>query len=388
MYRNLVQQTINKNLDKPLNDSSAEDWQGAFNALEVLQYHSPWINGRIEIAVKEMHAMPVSFQKSFLELLNSNYPETHYTDVKLLLMQTNEPKIFALCANYILRSAHATEDVNFLAVKTKQQLVTYPDNPILQQLLYQLQNFNKPFKKIPVELLLKKNYMPGQVLVISFQRCNRDYPGLVMVRSANGDFIKDSTGLFFSAPQLARSITNLPGYLSNGNTAEGIYRMKGYDVSRSIFIGPTVNVQLSMPFERKSAHFYNNPSLTDTMWNINMYRNLLPDGLREYYPLYQTYYAGKAGRTEIIIHGTTLNPAFYSGKPYYPLTPTLGCLTSKEIWNEETGQRQESDQQLLINTMIKAGGSNGYAIVINIDDAERPVLLGDILPLLEKAGQQ
>lgn len=387
MYRNLVQQTITKNLDKPLNAYTAEDWQSAFNALAVLQYHSPWINGRIELAAKNIYNLPVSFQKSLLELLHSNYPELYYTDVKLLLMQTNEPKIFALCANYILKSTHALEDVNFLAVKTKQQMVIYPDNPVLQQLLYQLEHFNKPFKKIPIELLLNKNYLPGQVLVISFQRNNRDYPGLVMVRNASGDFIKDSTGQFFSVPQLARSITNLPGYLSNGNTAEGIYRMKNYDVSRSIFIGPTVNIQLSMPFEKKSAHFYNNPSLTDTTWNINMYRNLLPDGLRDYYPLYQTYYAGKAGRTEIIIHGTTLNPNYYSGKPYYPLTPTMGCLTSKEIWNEQSGQREESDQQLLINTMIKAGGANGYAIVVNIDDAERPVLLADILPLLEKAGQ-
>lgn len=192
-------------------------------------------------------------------------------------------------------------------------------------------------------------------------------------------------GRYFSVPQLARSINNLPGFLSNGNTPEGIFRMKGYDVSRASFIGPTVNIQLTMPFEKSPKHFYADSSITDTTWNINYYKNLLPKEWKDYYPAYQSYYAGKAGRTEIIIHGTTVNPAYYTSQPYYPLTPTLGCLTSKEIWNEQTGQRQESDQQQLIQAMIKAGGANGYTIVINIDDEQRPVALYDIVPLIEKA---
>ena len=104
--------------------------------------------------------------------------------------------------------------------------------------------------------------------------------------------------------------------------------------------------------------------------------------------MYQSYYAGKAGRTEIIIHGTTINPEYYIKEPYYPLTPTMGCLTSKEIWDEETGKRFQSDQQKLINAMIPAGGSQGYAIVINLDDEQRPVFLYDIVPLIESANQK
>lgn len=388
MYRNLVQQTITKNLDKQLNDSTAENWQSAFNALEILQYQSPWINTRIDLAVSEMHRRSLAFQKAVLELLHSNYVEKYYTEVKLLLMDTKDPRIFGRCASYILKSSHALADLNFLAVKTKQLLAIYPEHPILQQLLYHEEQFTKPFPSFPLEQLLQKNYLPGQVLVISFQRKNRDYPGLAMVRSATGEFIKDSNGMFFAVPQLARSINNMPGFLGNGNTPEGVFRMQGYDVSRSNFIGPTVNVQLTMPFERWPAHFYNDASIKDTFWTPDRYRALLPAGLRDYYPLYQSYYAGKAGRTEIIIHGTTLTPAYYAGKPYYPLTPTMGCLTSKEIWDEATGQRQESDQQALINALIRAGGSKGYAIVINIDDAASPVLIQHIIPWLEKAGQK
>ena len=66
----------------------------------------------------------------------------------------------------------------------------------------------------------------------------------------------------------------------------------------------------------------------------------------------------------------------------------MGCLTSKEIWDEETGQRSQSDQQKLINAMIPAGGAQGYAIVINLDDEQRAVSLYDIVPLIERANQK
>jgi hypothetical protein len=381
----LVQNSINKNLSLPLTDSTEEDWQGAFGALEFLQYKSAWVTGRIDTAAEQMHSQSENFQRATLELLYGNYPSRYYQPVKLLLMQTSNAKIFAMCAAYILKTNHAVEDINFLSVKTKQQIELQPDNPILQQLLYQVENFNKPITKAPIEGFLQQNYLPGQVLVFSFQRKNRNYPGLVMVRDANGNFIKDSNGIYFSVPQLARSISNLPGYITNGSTPEGIFRMKGYDVSDNGFIGPTVNVQLTMPFEKPAAHFYADSTITDTTWNIQYYRNMLPQELKDYYPIYQSYYAGKAGRSEIIIHGSTVNPAYYATEPYYPLTPTMGCLTSKEIWNEETGQRTESDQQKLINALIPAGGAQGYVIVINLDDDQQPVSLNDIIPHIEKA---
>ena len=387
-YRNLVQNSIQKNLSYPLSDSTEDNWQDAFYALELLQYRSLWIDNNIRIAAERLSTQSANFQRAALELFYSNYPDTFYQPVKLLLMQTQEPKIFAMCANYILQSKRAKEDVNFLAVKTQQLLSTYPDNAILQQLAFAINDRKSPANTPSLVPLFKASYLPGHTLVFSFQRKNRNYPGLVMVRDGNGKFVKDSSGNYFSGPQLARSVNNLPGYLTNGNTPEGIFRMKGYDVSRSSFIGPTVNVQLSMPFEKSPQHFYADSALKDTTWTLASYQKLLPAELRNYYPLQQSFFAGKAGRTEIIIHGTTVPIAWYAKESFYPLTPTMGCLTSKEIWNEETGNRAESDQQKLINAMIPAGGAKGYAILINLDDEQRPVLLYDIIPALEKAGQQ
>lgn len=388
-YQNLINNSIQKNLSISLTDSTEEIWQGAFYALELLQYKSSWVNNRIDSAAILMNNLSPGFQRAALEMLYSNYPEKYYQQVKYLLMQTTDAKIFAMCAAYILNSSKAKEDLSFLKVKTQQQFDAQPNHPILEQLQYQLLLYGSTFESPDLSPLLLSDYLKGHNIVFSFQRKNRNFPGLVLVRKADGTFVRDSsTGFPFSVPQLARSINNLPGYITNGNTPEGIFRMKGYDVSTNGFIGPTVNVQLTMPYERSVAHFTANENNKDTTWDIRYYQQLLPSSLQNYYPLLQSYYAGKAGRTEIIIHGTTVNPEYYKQQPYYPLTPTMGCLTSKEIWDEDTGRRSESDQQKIIQALITAGGANGYTIVVNIDDEQRPVMLADILPILYKAGHK
>ena len=99
----------------------------------------------------------------------------------------------------------------------------------------------------------------------------------MIVRSYDGKFITDSDGVIFNIPQLARSITNLPFYLRGGNTPQGIFLMHGFGVSMSSFIGPTANIQLSMPVEENIKAFMGDSSITDTTWNIDYYKKLIPD---------------------------------------------------------------------------------------------------------------
>ncbi|MDB5201764.1 MAG: hypothetical protein JWQ27_1173 [Ferruginibacter sp.] len=384
LYRNLVKNTITQNLSYPLTDSTEDYWQDAFQAMELIHYKSPWIESRIDLAMTDLTQRSPAFQRALLEMAYSEFGNKYYTPVKLLLMQTSVPKIFAMSAIYLLHTVNGPADNNFLAVKTKQLLEANKENPILEQLLFELSQQNKKMAIPSLQPFFDKDYLPGNVLMFSFQRSNRDYPGLVLIRDAGGNFIKsDST--YFSVSQLARSNSNMPGFLTNGNTPEGILRMEGFDQSKSSFIGPTTNVQLTMPFEMNAAHFYRDSTITDTTWDIHYYKDLLPQSFKTYTPLYQSFYAGKAGRSEIIAHGTTVNPEYYFGRPYYPYTPTQGCLCTKEIWSEENGIRLVSDQQKLTDAITAAGGPHGYTIVINIDDQERPVSISDILPFLNKA---
>ena len=155
--------------------------------------------------------------------------------------------------------------------------------------------------------------------------------------------------------------------------------MIGFGNSKSTFIGPTTNIQMVMPFEKSEDV----PDSVTQNFGSN-YNSLLPDSWKKYFPFFEAYYAGLAGRTEIIAHGTTVNPNYYKAQPYYPLTPTAGCLCTKEIWDNIDGKRRESDQQKLVNTLKIVGGANGYCVVVEIDDLQKSVSLSDILPYLKK----
>ena len=387
LYRNIVNNTITKNLSVSLSDSTEEQWQDAFWAMELIHFHSPWVDSKIRDGITGIQNQTIAFQYAILELAFCNYPQQFDKEIWDLFIKTTDSKILSICAIYLSGSSQLNDRRELLVNKIRQQYEKAPADPFLFQLYHRFVVADSSTVP-PVAAFLQQDYLPGNVLLFSFQRKDRNYPGLALVRDRSGKFMKDDAGDLFSVPQLARSVANLPGFLTNGNTPEGISRMDGIDHSQSSFIGPTANIQLTMPFEYKAAHFFKDSTLTDSSWNLEQYKSLLPAAARDHIALLESWYAGKAGRTAIIAHGTTIDPAWYKGTPYFPLTPTQGCLCTKETWSDTTGLLMESDQQKLVNVILAAGGANGYCIVINIDDQHKPVTLADILPLLEAAGQK
>lgn len=385
LERTLVKNVIEKNLSLPLADSTESRWNSAFFALQYLQKHTPWIEHRIRYAITEMHKCSPEFQRGLLELIYGMYPQTFHREVEALLEQTDHSKVFAMAAHYLLLQPQSGMRETLMERVTARML-SLQGNPWMEQLLFHLRD--EPVRIPDASSFLQRDYLPGQVLVISVQRKNRDYPGLAIVRNRAGEFIKDSTGKLFTVPQIARSLSGLPGYLTNGNTPEGLLRMDGYGISKAGAIGPTTNLQLTLPMEYDARHFYRDSIQVDSIGNIDLYRKLLPEAWRDYFPVYEAYYAGKAGRHEIIAHGTTVKPSYYRSKPFYPFTPTLGCLCTNESWDDATGQRLESDQLKLVHAVEQAGGPDGYLIVINLDDQHLPVQPEEILALLKRAGQE
>jgi len=126
-----------------------------------------------------------------------------------------------------------------------------------------------------------------------------------------------------------------------------------------------------MPFEGYWLDFFHENA--DSTNPLAAYSKLLPESWQSYTPMQEAFVAGKAGRTEIIAHGTTIDPAFFIDKPYFPISPTLGCLCAQEIWNPITGKLGESEQLKLINTFLQSPGEKGYLFVINLDNQQRAV---------------
>ena len=385
-YKNLINYTINKNLSLPLNDSTEENWQDAFAALELLLYKNSVINKKIDEAFIEIKSRSKSFQRALLELSYTNYPSAYIEQATFLMHSTDNAKIFAMCAEYILQSCNdscSIESIEKAIIKKFSDDESDPIIAMLREHITQLKFPTSPLIKNKVFTdLLDKRFLPGAIVMFSFQRKDRNYPGIVIVRNAEGKFIRDTTSAIFNVPQLARSITNLPGYLTNGNTPQGIFKMFGFSVSSSAFIGTSPNIQMAMPVEMSLQKFFRDSTIQDTIWGKDLYSRLLPKNFKDYKPLYHSYYAGVAGRTEIISHGTAIDPEYYKGQSYYPHTPSQGCLSTMEIWN---GRRLESNQKKLIEALLKAGGADGYCVVLELDDKKKPVTIDEILPLLLKA---
>ena len=381
-FYNRTLRTINKTLPLPLDSTTEENWQSAFYNISLLNYKNDKVTNAIKKVSKTIVFRSDDCKKGFLNLVNNLYPKSYFAVAKEICKFATDAKLFAMSLHYMMHSYKTTEDVNWIREKVKQVFATDSINPILHELNVELYNtFNK---NITPDLFtfFDKNYLPNTTIVFSFQRKNRNYPGLALIRKANGTFVKNNDSTYFAVGQLARSLSNMPGYITNGNTPQGIFKMNGFDTSVNYFIGPTANIQLAMPNEYNSILV--NGEVVDTTWTLEQYKNLLPENFRNFTPLYGTFYAGKAGRTEIIAHGTTVNPDYYISSSYYPYTPTMGCLTSVELWNNKTGVLQKSNQQILANTLQKNGGAFGYLIVIELDAKEESVRLKEVKSYLEK----
>src|SRR5262249_2771248 len=86
-----------------------------------------------------------------------------------------------------------------------------------------------------------------------------------------------------------------------------------------------------------------------------------------------SFYAGRIGRNAIIAHGTTIDPEYFKDQPYYPLTPTNGCLCAKELWNISNGRLLVSEQFNLVSAYNATPGSKGYLYVIDVDNQQKAI---------------
>jgi len=381
---NLINSTILSSLKQPLTSATEGKWMGAFWAMELALYKTPFTKEKITQAWKKINTQSEDFQKALLEVSYTLYPNAFDGEALALLRTTPSPAIFIRSAEYLLLSNNAASYKRQLLPLVRQKAAesNFTGYAVL---LNRLQAKGKQ-RLPPVNDLFNKNFLSGQTVIFSLQRSNRNYAGLVIIRRADGSLVRDNNGEVFQASQLARAITNYPFYITNGNTPQGIFRWTGFDTSSITYIGPTPNLQMVMPFESTPAVFFGDSLITTKTWDKPSYASLLPSSWKAYEGIYESFLAGQMGRSEIIMHGTTINPSYYKGKSYFPQTPSLGCLCSYEEWNNE-GKRIASEQQRIVDALKNVAATSGYVVVIDIDDKKAPVTWQDVLFLLNQQSE-
>jgi hypothetical protein len=383
LYKQMIDTSIRLYLSDPLADSTEGEWNEAFWSIELLVYKNDFITKKLTHAWKLADSLSEDFQKNLIEVSYAVYPTEFKLQATKLLNATTSIPVFIRCAEYLLQAdpSLSTRDLIQKSVDIKFQDSNDPGLIILQN---RLTSWNKKQPLPPLKDILNKNFLAGQTIVYSFQRKGRNFPGIVVIRRPDGSFVKNNDSSYFHTSQLARAVTNFPFYITNGNTPQGIFRWTGFGISRLTFIGPTPNLQMTIPFEVKPSVFFNDTNLVNATWEQEMYASLLPASWKNYEGVYESFYAGANGRSAIIMHGTTVDPVYYKGKTYYPQTPSLGCLCSYEEWNAK-GMRVKSNQQQIDDALDSFDASNGYVLVIELNDAKKPVAMDEIKPYLLQA---
>lgn len=382
LFKDLQDNTIGGTFSRTLTKENEHRFESACWATAQFQFRNEIVFTGLSKMAASYDSLEYDTRRAFLEASYAVYPNEFTDTIFSLLQRETDPKLFAMCAVYLYRQRPDTERRNQLLIKMVESFPDYETHPLLLALQDHL---NQPAQvpALPSVKELSQHFRKlGLKVIFSFQRWNRDYPGLAFVQNSDGSWVRRADGRLMAFEQLARSGSSLPYFLTNGNTPQGVYSITGTAVARNQFIGPTPNLQMMMPFEDSLAKFYHHLTALNND-TLLLYQSLLPASWKNYAPVWESYRAGKIGRTEIIAHGTTIDPEYFKGKPYYPLTPTLGCLCAKELWNVTSGRLLVSEQFNLYAAFTATPGQKGFLVVINLDNQSRAVTREEIEQLIK-----
>jgi hypothetical protein len=374
MDKDIRERIIAKAFSNPLDSNTEYRYESACLAISQFLYTGPQEQKGFDSLFIHYDSLYYETKRAFLEAVYAAFPRQYIPNINQILEKETNPKLFSMCVAYLCRSDASAENYQFLKLTLAKHFPGADSIKIFSALgKYLAHHLNQVGQKCPdVCELFGYQKILKQKIIYSFQRWNRDYTGLAIIQNADGGFATDDLGQLLIIEQLARSGSDLPYFITNGSTPQGIYSIQGLDVSHDNLIGPTPNIQLLLPFEGKWAKYFHlsNGANEDS---LRSYLQLLPLSWRSYEPMMEAWQAGNTGRSEIIAHGTTIDPDCFKSKPFYPCTPTEGCLCAKEIWNTSTGHLLLSDQFNLIHAFQSTPGREGFLFVINVDNQQKPL---------------
>ncbi|WP_447640053.1 MULTISPECIES: hypothetical protein [Chitinophagaceae] len=377
----LSEKTIQETFSSDLDEDSEDAFESSCLSATQFLIRNDYVKSGLNKMIAQYNTLSFSTKRAMLAAIYSLYPTQYKDAVTAIFNMEKDPKLFAITAVYLFRIQPDYVFQRKVTLKISQ--IPGGDTlPVITELRkYIASSVQQKRRNIPnlIDLFLwQKDHRIKTVY--SFQRWNRDYAGLAVVQLEDGTFARGTNGKLLFFRQLARAATNLPYFLTNGNTPQGIFSINGTDVSRNLLIGPTPNIQTILPFEREYLYWFMGYDSLQTPFDN--YMQLLPQTWRTYTPIMEAFYAGKCGRSEIIMHGTTIESKYFKNEKFFPLAPTDGCLCANESWNPENGYLAQSDQLGLINTFNRTPQRRGLLFVVNISNEERPVSMEDVEPYI------
>ena len=300
------------------------------------------------------------------------------------IVQSPDPEWVAVSLAAV-RGGMSASQLRSLMASVKARFPNWQQDVHLRTTLQETTEFLDDRPVPPLGALLNWTIAPQQLHL--YVLCQRDREVLcqAVLKDGQGQFVRQS-GQLWTMPLLLRSLHRLNWNFVRGNTPQGIFRIEGVvpqpDDEYFRAYGQFALVNLYIPFEAGAKAFL--PGIPGAFkGSLDTYQNLLPPAWRNYSPIQQSFWAGRAGRSEFRIHGTGESPDFFSGNKSsdngqrsstYDWNPTIGCLSALELYNDQ-GQLMRSDMPRLLQTLESIGGSKftGYLVVVDVGNGTQPI---------------
>jgi hypothetical protein len=305
--------------------------------------------------------------------------------------RSSDPEWVAVALSSLAKSGLAPTEQKRFSEQVKKRFPNWAKNIYLQTTLREMVDAAAPQSLPPLADLLKWQIAPKQMHLYVLCRSDRRVLCRAILKDRNGQFVRTGDRLW-SMPLLLESIHGLGWNFTRGQTPQGIYRIEGVvpQPDNEFFraYGQFDLINLYVPFEAGAKQFISGRSGTFA-GALGAYQSLLPATWRDYRPIQQSYWAGKAGRGLFRIHGTGEAPTFFNGKDKnYPdsfeWNPTIGCMSARELYSEQ-GKLLQADMPKLLYALKSLGGKSftGYAVVVDVRaDTKQAVSLKDVETLV------
>lgn len=303
-----------------------------------------------------------------------------------MVEKSPDPAWVAVALSGLANAGLGPQELQPLVRRVKTRFPSWSRTPFLKTTLTDIEQSVLSQSLPPLADLLNWTIAPRQLHAYVFCRSDRTVLCQMILKDRDGQFVRQGDTLW-AAPLLLRSIHNLGWNFVRGQTPQGLYRIEGTtpqpDDEFFRAYGQFSLVNLFVPFEAGAKNFLPNQSGSFN-GTLEDYQALLPPAWRNYWPMQQSYWSGKIGRSLFRIHGSGESPDFFSGKDRRPETrnwnPTLGCLSALELYNEQ-GQLLQSDMPRILHALEMVGGKTfaGYLLVTEVPgDSTTPVSIAEL----------
>ena len=216
---NLINQTITKTFQLDLDSNTESVYREACWAIAQFLLRSNQIQLGFNKMFSSYESLEINSKRALLEAVYATYPVEYKLQIQQLITKETHPKLFSMQALYLYRINKSAANIQYLLQTISSRFLSDTSLPILKTLANYLQNHTAQTKQATPNIVSLFKYQKNttQKTIYSFQRWNRDYPGIAVIQNADGHFLRDSNGSIVFIEQLARAGSNLPYFITNGN---------------------------------------------------------------------------------------------------------------------------------------------------------------------------